>query len=74
VAFCSHTILQDENFIAPDARADSRFANNPLVVGGPHFVASRISSASPGRPKSSPRKRPIRLMPYWLLFNGGRDA
>jgi class 3 adenylate cyclase len=38
-AFCSFTILQDEPFIIPDALADSRYANNPLVTGDPHIGA-----------------------------------
>lgn len=37
VAFCAHTILQDAPLIVPDARADPRFANNPLVVGAPEI-------------------------------------
>src|SRR5580698_8480426 len=36
-AFCSFTILQDEPFIIPDAHADSRYCNNPLVTGEPHI-------------------------------------
>jgi adenylate cyclase len=39
VAFCSHTILHEEPFIVPDAMADVRFANNPLVTGDPHIIA-----------------------------------
>jgi adenylate cyclase len=38
-AFCSFTILHDEPFIIPDAHADARFANNPLVTGEPHIGA-----------------------------------
>lgn len=34
--FCRYTILQDEPLVVPDARADSRFAENPYVVGEPH--------------------------------------
>ncbi|MEO5560777.1 MAG: PAS domain S-box protein, partial [Dokdonella sp.] len=35
VAFCSYTILDDDVFVVPDARADPRFDSNPLVTGKP---------------------------------------
>lgn len=35
ISFCGHTILQRDPLIIPDALADPRFADNPLVVGDP---------------------------------------
>jgi hypothetical protein len=35
VAFCAHAILENDLMVVPDARADDRFANNPLVTGAP---------------------------------------
>jgi GAF domain-containing protein len=35
ISFCGHAITQTGLFIVPDATADSRFKNNPLVVREP---------------------------------------
>jgi len=35
ISFCSHAIERDEIFLVEDARADARFATNPLVLSPP---------------------------------------
>jgi len=37
ISFCGHAILGERVFQVPDARADPRFADNPLVTGAPHI-------------------------------------
>ncbi|HEY2992529.1 MAG TPA: MBL fold metallo-hydrolase [Methylomirabilota bacterium] len=43
LSFCSYTIHQEGMFVVPDALADPRFADNPVVAAGPRlrFYAGR---------------------------------
>ncbi len=38
IAFCAHTILENEVMEVKDARKEARFCYNPLVTGEPHIV------------------------------------
>ena len=43
ISFCGHAVAEDQMLVIPDAMADPRFADNPLVIGAPHirFYAGR---------------------------------
>ncbi|KQP11952.1 GAF domain-containing protein [Pseudorhodoferax sp. Leaf267] len=50
VSFCSYTILQAGTFVVEDTLLDARFADNPMVTGGPkvRFYAGTPLSAPGG--------------------------
>ncbi|MGI9432959.1 MAG: diguanylate cyclase [Myxococcota bacterium] len=50
ISFCGHSILGVDILDVPDASADERFADNPLVTGEPHirFYAGRPLAAPDG--------------------------
>src|SRR5260370_4014832 len=37
ISFCAHTILETDLLIVPDAAADARFADSPLVTSSPRI-------------------------------------
>ena len=44
ISFCGHAILSADLLVVPDAPADVRFADNPLVSGEPVLPASTCCS------------------------------
>lgn len=36
ISFCGHAVAQKHSLVVPDAHADARFRDNPLVLGPPH--------------------------------------
>ena len=51
-SFCAHAMAQDDLLIVPDATADNRFADNPLVTGEPaiRFYAGQPLFSAEGFP------------------------
>jgi len=49
-SFCQYTVMHDEVFVVPDARADRTFAGNPYVAGEPgiRFYAGTPLTIEPG--------------------------
>lgn len=38
IAFCAHTILEEDVMVVPDARKDKRFSANPFVIEDPNIT------------------------------------
>ena len=51
-SFCQYAMVGDDIYIVPDARADARFADNPLVTGAPfiRFYAGAPLRSEDGAP------------------------
>lgn len=51
-AFCAHAVAAGQGLEVPDAWADPRFSDNPLVTGDPHirFYAGELIRSPSGRP------------------------
>jgi GAF domain-containing protein len=52
ISFCTHAIHGDSALVVPDATADSRFRDNPLVLHDPHI---RFYAGAPIRSSSGAR-------------------
>ncbi|HEY8741437.1 MAG TPA: GAF domain-containing sensor histidine kinase, partial [Candidatus Dormibacteraeota bacterium] len=52
VSFSAHAVLSNEMLVIPDAAADERFADNPMVTGEPHirFYAGQPLRTPDGQP------------------------
>ncbi len=46
-AFCEHALSADAPLVVPDATADPRFADNPLVTGAPGSGSTPASPCAP---------------------------
>jgi GAF domain-containing protein len=52
ISFCTHAIRGDDALVVPDAAADERFRDNPLVLHDPHI---RFYAGAPIRTSSGAR-------------------
>lgn len=66
VTFCNYTILENQLFVVPDARKDSRFSSYPAVTGEP-FI--RFYAGAPLVYREN-----IRLGSFCLIDTSARDV
>jgi GAF domain-containing protein len=69
-AFCAHAILQDGVMVVPDAMQDERFADNPLVDGGPKI---RFYAGCPIRVSSGDSKEKLPIGTLCIIDYKPRD-
>ncbi|CAH0497677.1 diguanylate cyclase domain-containing protein [Novosphingobium sp. CECT 9465] len=63
-SFCRFAVEQDSLLVVPDARADSRFHDNPLVTGDPHI---RFYAGAPIRLKRHPNAPELGIGAFCII-------